>query len=60
MKYSCDLIQDLLPLYCDQVCSKDSAEAVKEHISTCENCRNIYAGMKQEASMEAGISSASG
>lgn len=52
MKYSCDLIQDLLPLYCDRVCSKDSAEAVKEHISTCENCRNIYAGMKQEASME--------
>lgn len=52
MKYSCDLIQDLLPLYCDQVCSKDSAEAVKEHISTCENCRNIYAGMKQDAFME--------
>lgn len=51
MKYSCDLIQDLLPLYCDQVCSEDSAEAVKEHIETCDNCRSLYMEMKQSASM---------
>lgn len=52
MKYSCNLIRDLLPLYCDQVCSKDSAEAVQEHISTCEECKNIYIGMQQSVSMD--------
>ncbi len=52
MKYSCNLIRDLLPLYCDQVCSKDSAEAVQEHISTCEECQNIYIGMQQNVSMD--------
>lgn len=52
MKYSCNLIRDLLPLYCDRVCSKDSAEAVQEHISTCEECRNIYIGMQQSVSMD--------
>ena len=51
MKYSCDLIRDLLPLYCDQVCSQDSAEAVQEHINTCEECKNIYMGMQQNISM---------
>ncbi len=52
MKYSCNLIRDLLPLYCDRVCSKDSAEAVQEHISTCEECKNIYIGMQQSISMD--------
>ena len=52
MKYSCDLIRDLLPLYCDRVCSNDSAEAVEEHIGTCEECKNIYMGMQQSISMD--------
>ena len=52
MKYSCNLIRDLLPLYCDRVCSKDSEEAVQEHISTCEECKNIYIGMQQSVSMD--------
>ena len=52
MKYSCNLIRDLLPLYCDQVCSKDSMDAVQEHISICEECKNIYIGMQQNVSMD--------
>lgn len=52
MKYSCNLIRDLLPLYCDRVCSKDSEEAVQEHISTCEECKNIYLGMQQSVSID--------
>ena len=62
IKYPCDLIRDLLPLYCDEVCSQDSAEAVQEHIDTCENCRNIYMEMKRgalrETSLEASLDSA--
>lgn len=62
VKYSCDLIRDLLPLYCDEVCSQDSAEAVQEHIDTCESCRNIYMEMKQgtlrETPLEASLNSA--
>ena len=52
MKYSCNLIRDLLPLYCDRICSKDSEEAVQEHISTCEECKNIYIGMQQSVSID--------
>ncbi len=38
MKYDCGIIRDLLPLYADQVCSEESAEAVRQHVSECSTC----------------------
>lgn len=37
---SCDIIQDLLPLYIDGVCSAASKALIKEHLLTCEKCRD--------------------
>ena len=58
MKYPCNLIRDLLPLYCDGVCSKESAEAVREHMDTCEECRSILTKIKQGVSLENYMNSA--
>jgi len=41
MKYECDVIQDLLPLYQDKICSDKSRTIVEEHISECAVCRKI-------------------
>ncbi len=41
MKYDCDVIQDLLPLYQDKICSGKSREIVEEHISECSVCRKM-------------------
>ncbi|MDL2300703.1 zf-HC2 domain-containing protein [Clostridiaceae bacterium OttesenSCG-928-D20] len=41
MKYSCDVIQDLLPLYHDGVCSDESRKMVDEHLPECEPCRTV-------------------
>ena len=38
--YDCDLIQDLLPLYQDEICSESSKKAVQEHLEECTVCRN--------------------
>ena len=38
MKYQCDIIKDLLPLYHDEVCSNESRIVVQEHLSECEAC----------------------
>jgi hypothetical protein len=46
MKYNCELIRDLLPLYKDQACSSDSVAAVEEHLSECPACTNILNEMK--------------
>ena len=41
MKYDCDVIQDLLPLYQDKICSGKSRAVIEEHISECTVCRRI-------------------
>lgn len=40
-KYSitCDVVQDLLPLYQDDCCSEQSKKIVVEHLSECEICK---------------------
>ena len=43
MNYKCEIIEDLLPLYYDGNCSKESEKAVEEHIKNCENCKIMYA-----------------
>jgi hypothetical protein len=38
MKVKCEVIGDLLPLYIDEVCSKESKMIVEEHIKECRLC----------------------
>lgn len=40
MKYNCDLIKDLLPLYVDEICSDESKKIVEEHLDECLDCRD--------------------
>ncbi len=41
MKLSCQIVQDLMPLMHDGVCSEDSKNAVSEHLQQCEKCRKM-------------------
>ncbi len=45
-EYDCGLIQDLLPLYQDDVCSDVSRKAVEEHLAGCKNCRVVADKLK--------------
>lgn len=47
MKYPCDMIQDLLPLYLDGVCSEESKKAVEQHLSECSACKKLYDAMRE-------------
>lgn len=42
MKYPCYLIEDLLPLYYDGICSAESNEDIKKHLSECPDCTEKY------------------
>ena len=44
---SCDVIQDIIPLYYDNVCSEKSRDLVEEHLKTCENCRRLLASLEE-------------
>lgn len=37
----CNVIQDLLPLYADDVVSEESRELVEQHLECCPDCRQI-------------------
>ncbi len=41
MKYECDMISDLLPLYKDEICSEASRKIVEEHLAECPDCQKI-------------------
>ena len=43
MKWNCELIQDLLPLYEEGLCSPASRRAVEEHLRECDACRRLTA-----------------
>ena len=41
MKVNCEIVEDLLPLYADEVCTESSKQAVIEHLQKCEKCRRM-------------------
>ena len=45
----CDVIQDLLPLYCDDVASEGSRAMVDEHIKSCSECQELLENMKNSS-----------
>lgn len=45
-KYNCDVIQDLLPLYQDDICSASSKFVVEEHLAECLSCQNVLNKIK--------------
>ena len=49
MKLPCNVVQDLLPLYHDGVCSEESKELVQEHIATCAECKDFLHALKEDA-----------
>lgn len=48
MKIKCEIIQDLLPLYQDGVCSEESSKLVENHLKECENCKKTASEMEIE------------
>ena len=41
MSKQCKIVEDLLPLYHDGVCSEESRQMVDEHLAQCEDCRKM-------------------
>lgn len=52
MRISCDVVQDLLPLYVDKACSEDSSKMVESHMTGCKTCKKTYDAMTGEGKTE--------
>ncbi len=44
----CNIVGDLIPLYCDDLCSNESRAAVEEHTADCEKCRRLLESCSAE------------
>lgn len=53
MKNKCELIQDLIPLYCDGCASPSSRAEVEEHLEDCRECRSYAASYKRASRISA-------
>lgn len=49
-KNVCDIIRDLLPLYCDGQASEESVKFIEKHIDKCAECKAVYGKMSAELS----------
>lgn len=48
-KINCDIIKDIIPLYIDGVCSKNSMQMVEDHIKECPACRDLMESCQNPA-----------
>lgn len=47
-KINCNVIQDILPLYIEDIVSNDTKELVEEHLQNCEFCQQVYQEAKTD------------
>jgi hypothetical protein len=58
MNIPCHVVEDLLPLYHDQVCSLESRALVEEHLTDCERCKHLLAELEGESAPASSIDDA--
>lgn len=47
-RLSCNIVRDLLPLYCDKVLEEESLVELEKHLKECRTCQEIYEKMNRE------------
>lgn len=45
---NCHIVQDLLPNYIEGLTSEDTNEAIKQHLNSCSDCRQVLGSMMTE------------
>ena len=55
MKTSCKIIEDLLPMYHDEICSEESAALIEEHLKECASCSHVLASLRGEIDLQKDI-----
>ncbi|MGL5068064.1 MAG: zf-HC2 domain-containing protein [Sarcina sp.] len=55
MRNDCDIVQDLLPNYIENICSDPTNEYIKRHLETCITCKETYELMNSSITLEENI-----
>ncbi|MBQ8567907.1 MAG: zf-HC2 domain-containing protein [Oscillospiraceae bacterium] len=49
----CDIIRDLLPAYCDGLCSEETSREIEAHTAECTECADMIRSMKADIDVPA-------
>lgn len=55
MKLPCNVIEDMLPMYFDGVCSKESAELVEVHLKDCPQCSKMLSDLQSAIGVQGAV-----
>lgn len=47
-KLKCEIVRDLLPVYADKLTSEVTAADIEDHLTECEECREIFENMQSD------------
>lgn len=53
MKTECSIVKDLLPLYAEDMVSRETAQYVSDHLKECPECRAELAELRENAALTA-------
>lgn len=51
MKLPCKVVEDLLPLYYDGICTEESAALVEEHLKDCPCCSHLLSDLRSDVAL---------
>ena len=51
MKLSCKVIEDMLPVYADGLCSDETSQLIEDHLRDCPRCGQILAELNSEVAL---------
>lgn len=51
-KQQCKIVQDLLPMYIDELTDEETNKFIEEHIKTCDECREMLEDMQKDLQLE--------
>jgi len=51
-KRECEIIQDLLPNYVEQLTNDETTKYIEEHLENCNECKKIYENMKESMNLK--------
>lgn len=52
MNNHCKIVEDLLPLYIEGLTNEENTKLIDEHISSCNNCRDMLNNIKEDIPFE--------
>jgi len=51
----CSVIRDLIPLYEEKLCSKETAMLVEGHLMECSHCRSLYNEIHEDIGLKEAV-----